>query len=185
MDKLLRDFTEEVDYVMSLLKLELQTKLQTQGYGTKTSSKLQQTMEHDVKPVATLIVASMYMEDYFVFVENPTPASRIPFGGPKTGARVSKYIQALIRYWRVKRGLSAKKAKSAAFATARVHKKEGRPTRRSFSYSKDGTRTGFIETTLNSLEQRVFEILERRIGDDIELAFSTMLRSIGGIKSAA
>jgi len=175
---LISDFTQEIEYVMSLIKLELQAKLKAQGYGDKSKSRLQQTMEYEVKPVATLIVASMYMEDYFTFVENKTPASRIPFGGPKTGKKVSKYIQALFRYWRVKRGLGAKAALRASFATANVHKKEGRPTRRSFKYSKDGTRSGFIETTLKSVEEKVFAILERRIGDTLELSFTNLLNDL-------
>lgn len=176
---LINSFTEEVEYVMSLIKLELQAKLKAQGYGDKSKSKLQQTMEYEVKPVATLIVASMYMEDYHVFVEKKTPAANIPFGGGrKTGAKVSKYIQALFRYWRVKRGLGAKDALRASFATAHVQKKEGRPTRRSFKYSKDGTRTGFIETTLQSVEDKVFKILERRIGDKLELSFTNLLNEL-------
>ena len=160
---------------MSLLRLELQAKLKAQGYGDKSKSRLQQTMEYEVRQVATLIIASMYMEDYFVYVENETPASRIPFGGPPTGAKVSKYIQALFRYWRVKRGLSRKEALRASFATANVHKKKGRPSPNSFRRSKDGTRTGFIATTLKATEEKVFNILERRIGNDIEIAFTTLL----------
>lgn len=180
----IRDFKKEVEQVMAFLKFHLQEKLKTQGYGTRANSKLQRTMEYEVKPVATLMVASMYMEDYFVFVEKKTPPSRIPFGGKSTGKKVSKYIQALFRYWRNKRGLSAKKALRASFALANVQKREGRPTNDSFKHSKDGTRTGFIEQTLKAFEQRVFEILERKIGDKVEIAFTETLSDLEKIIAA-
>lgn len=172
-----KEIFESVGYVMSLLKLELQSKLERQGYGNKTSSKLQQSMEYEVKAVATLIVAEMYMEDYYIYVEKPTPAERIPFGGNgRSGAKVSKYIQALFRFWKRRKGLSDKDALRASFATANIHKKEGRPSRGSLRYSKDGTRTGFIESTLAAYESKVFDILERRFGNTLEIGFTDLLR---------
>lgn len=182
----LNDFKDEVGSVMEWLKIKLQDKLKMQGYGDKKKSKLQKTMEYEIKNVATLLVAMMYMEDYYVYVEYETPAESIPFGGKKTGAKVSKYIQALFRYWRRKRGLGKKEALRASFALANVHKKRGRPSPNSFKYSKDGSRTGFIETTLAAVEERVFKILERKIGNNLELTFTKMLNDIGlGIKLVA
>lgn len=191
-------FLEDVKYVMSLIRLELQSKLNTQGYGegrgnlsekklaldltpekspgSLNPSRLQQSMEFEVQKISQYIVASMYMEDYYIFVEEKTPASRIPFG-KKTGKKVSKYIQALWKYWRVKRGLSPEEALRASFATANKHKREGRPTRNSFKYSKDGTRTGFIKDTLKKVEEDVFNILERSVGDRIELQLTAILQT--------
>lgn len=171
---------QEMSYVMSLIRLELQSTLEKQGYGTKEKSKLQQTMSYEIELVATTIVASMYMEDYFVYVENETPPESIPFSGTRkgSGAKTSKYIQGLYTYWRRKRGLRPKEALRASFATAHVHKKKGRPNSNSKRFSKNGKRTGFIENTLKAIEGRVFDILERRVGSAIELTFTRMLEDL-------
>lgn len=83
------------------------------------------------------------MNYYGVFVNAGVGADRIPYGGPKTGATTSKYIQGLISFWKL-RGLSDKAAISAAFATAKKQKKEGMPTAGSYQYSESGQRTQFI-----------------------------------------
>lgn len=167
---------EEVGYVMSLIKLELRKKLEIQGYGTLGNSKLQQTMDYEIKAVSTLIVATMLMEDYYVFVEEKTEAANIPFGG-RTGKKTSKYIQGLWRYWRLKRGLGVKEALRASFATARVHKREGRPSRNSFRYSKDGTRLAFIDSTLKAMEASIAESLSVTLGKELEIALTQILKS--------
>lgn len=173
------DLRDDVAYVMSLLKLELKSKLEAQGHGKRGSSKLIDSIDFEIEAGAQIIVAGMYMEDYYIFVEKGVRANRIPFSGRGKGkGTTSKYIQNLIRYWRFKRGLSGKEAVRAAFATANKHKKEGMPTRSSFKYSKDGTRLGFVESTLNKFEEKVFEILERRVGNNVEIAFTNVLNDV-------
>ena len=173
------DLRDDVGYVMSLLKLELQAKLEAQGHGRRNTSKLIQSIEYEITATSNILVAGMYMEDYYVFVEKGVRASRIPYSRG-SGRKTSKYIDALVRFWRFKKGLSPKEAKSAAFATANKHKKEGMPTRASFRYSKDGTRLGFLEITLNKFEPEVTKILERRIGNEVELTFTNILNEAVG-----
>lgn len=167
---------EDVRYVMSLLKLELRSKLEQQGHGKRQKSSLIQSIDFDIQASANIIVASMYMNDYYVFVEKGVKASRIPYSpGRRSGKKTSKYIQGLVRFWRFKRGLQPKAALRAAFATANKHKKEGMPTRSSFRYSHDGTRLGFVDSTLSSYADKVFEILQRRTGNTVELTLTNIL----------
>lgn len=172
-----RGLKETLGLVMSLLKLELQSKLEAQGHGIRETSKLINSIEFDIKSVSTVLSAGMYLEDYYVFVEKGVSASRIPFY-PGSGKRQSKYIRALISYWRFKRGLSDKAAFRAAFALANKHKKEGMPTRSSFSYSKDGTRLGFVDSTLKNYEQRAFELLQSSTLNKLELSLIDILKDV-------
>lgn len=171
------DIKEDVGFAMSLLKLQLKSKLEAQGHGRRGVSKLIDSIDYEIESTATIMVAGMYMEDYYIFVEKGVKASRIPYY-PGSGRKTSKYIQGLIRFWRLKKGLSPRAAKRAAFATANKHKKEGMPSRSSFKFSKDGTRLGFLDSTLKKYENQVFEILDRRIGDKVELAFTDILNDI-------
>lgn len=164
---------QAIGYIMSLIKLELQTKLQLQGHGTKGSSKLIDTMEWSIKRVATLYVADFLMEEYGVFVDKGVTASRIPFN-QGSGKKVSKYITGLYNFW-LKKGLNAKEAKSASFALAKKHKKEGMPTRSSFRFSKDNSRLKFQQTTLLNIEDRIFSLLEDNLGKSFEIHVITLL----------
>lgn len=166
-------FKEDLAFVMNLIKLELQSKLEAQGHGRKGSSKLIDSMEVEIISTANFLVANMLMEDYYVFVEKGVKASRIPYRRG-SGRRRSKYIDALIRHWQ-RKGLSRRAAKSAAFATANVHKKEGMPTKASFRFSRDGTRTGFLSSTLKNYEETAFRILERQTGNSVEMALTTFM----------
>lgn len=166
---------EAIQYVMSLIKLELQDKLQAQGHGVKGRSKLIDSMEWSIKRVATLYVADMLMEDYGVFVDKGVTAGRIPFN-PGSGKKVSKYITGLYNFW-LKKGLNSKEALSASFAVAKKHKKEGMPTRSSFRHSKDGTRLKFQTSTLEELDKRIFDILTDAVGNAGEVYMTTILNN--------
>lgn len=166
---------------MSLLKLELQKKLNIQGYGTAQTSALIRSIESEIRTVATVVVGQMYMNDYYQFVEDGVPAESIPYtpGGRRGGT--SKYIQGLIRFFTTKLRLGFKEAKRASFATANKHKKEGIPLRTSLKYSRDGTRLGFIKDTLDKNLAAVEELITRETGREIEIQFSAMLRSLSAL----
>ena len=168
----------DVAYVMSMLKLELGNKLIAQGHATsKTQSNLIKSIDYTIEASAFLIVAEMYMNDYYIFLEKGVKASRIPYGR-KSGAKTSKYIQGLIRFFRLRVGLSDRAAKQAAFATANKHKREGMPTRASFRFSKDGTRLGFVDSTLKKFEDEIGELLEERSGGTVEKEFIKILQNV-------
>lgn len=168
-------FTEDVAYVMSLLKLELTEKLEIQGHGKRATSKLIQSIESEVEALANVTVGRMYMNDYYVYIEHGIKAGKIPYRGRTGKGGTSRYIEGLIKHFQLK-GKGRKESKRAAFATANVQKKEGMPTRNSYKYSQDGTRLGFLSSTLIKNENAVNDILERRTGSRIELLFTEMIK---------
>lgn len=92
--------------------------------------------------------------DYTNYVNGGVTAARVPFK-EGSGAKTSKYIEGLKSYFMLRKGLGEKEALSAAIATAKVHKKEGMPTRSSYSFSSTGARTGMIEATFNKKQQQL------------------------------
>lgn len=110
-----------------------------------------------------IISAYIEMEDYYEIVDKGVSASNIPFN-PGSGAKSSRYINALIRFFKL-RGLSNKRAKSAAFATAYVHKREGMPTRRSSIFSVNKRRTGFVSKNIAPVNKKFIELIDIKIDD--------------------
>jgi hypothetical protein len=92
--------------------------------------------------------------DYANFVNSGVSAGRVPFK-EGSGAGTSKYIEGLKQFFKIRKGLDDKEALSAAIATAKVHKKEGMPTRSSYQYSSTGSRTGMIETAMTKVEPKL------------------------------
>ena len=110
---------------------------------------------------------------YGSIVNSGVAPSRIPFGGESTGAKTSRYIQGLFGYFQ-QRGLNDKDALSAAFATAKVQKREGMSTEASRSYSKTGERQRFMQavdmgSTNEIVDNGMLEIIttNAKIGQDI------------------
>lgn len=121
------------------------------------------------------------MNDYFAYLERRLPPERVPYS-PGSGARRSKVVDALIRYWRL-RGLPPDEAKSASFATLNKWKREGRPTRASFRFSKNGRRTGFLERSIEEITARADDVLTRGATNEIEKALVAAVRT--AIRGAA
>lgn len=94
------------------------------------------------------------MAKYGVYVNAGVAPDRVPFGGPPTGARPSKYITGLYNFWKI-HGLSDKEAMSAAFATAKKQKIEGMPTVSSYAYSENGQRRWFILKTNQLMDNEI------------------------------
>jgi hypothetical protein len=94
---------------------------------------------------AARLVGVIMANDYLIPVDTGVKADKIPFSGKGKGG-TSKYIQGLLNWISVIRpGLTAKESLGFAFAIAHKHKKEGNPTRGSYSFSSNGRRTGWIE----------------------------------------
>lgn len=128
----------------------------------------------------TSLVGIVEFHFYMAYLNTGIPASRIPFQRG-SGRKSSKYIDALVDYFR-KKGLSPKDSKRAAFATATVHKKEGMPTRASRRFSKTGKRTGAadiaIQRTHPKLEREVKERIDDFVLASIDIPFQ-QLQNIG------
>lgn len=138
--------------------------------GHRNTGALERSLSYEVKRNSDKVVGTMTANMYAIFLEFGVPASRIPYT-PGSGAKRSKYIAGLIQYFTTK-GLSDSEAKSAAFATARAHKREGMPTRASYRFSSNGRRTGFIRNTLSSELPTVVDELKSAGGKEVAIAIA-------------
>jgi len=160
---------------MSQLKLELQKELNHQGHNL--TGDLIRSIDYELVGQNRRILANMIMNDYYVYLEKGVEPGRVPWSGPGGGG-TSKYIQALIRFWRLK-GLGQQEAKRAAFATANKHKAQGIPVRsgRGVKGSRED-RLGFVEKTLDGKESEIADIIETQFGEDLDFILTDMLNDI-------
>lgn len=120
------------------------------------------------------LVGVILANDYLIPVDLGVSASRIPFG--QGGGGKSKYIQGLINWVSViKPGLSEKKKLSFVFAIAKTHKREGMPSRGSYSYTRNGRRKNWIQFGLEDNAQTFEE--EFRLFDLIVDSFEKSIAS--------
>ena len=104
------------------------------------------------KVSADKLGVEIWGEKYAFYVDKGVKANRIPYTKGRGGGGKSKYIQALIAYFRQK---GAPDPKGAAFATANAHKREGMPTRKSLRFSSTGKRTGFIKDGMQKNSEKI------------------------------
>jgi len=123
----------------------LKQELKAQGH--VLTGQLLNSIRFELTREGSKIVGVFFAADYGLIVNFGVKAANIPYGGGKTGAKTSKYIQGLFSFFR-RKGLSERESLSAAFATAKTHKREGMPSRGSFKYSENGRRTGWIKEAL-------------------------------------
>lgn len=168
------NLTDTITAAMEEIRKRLIAELSAQGH--RNTGALEKSIAYDIRREGGNLVAVMTAFDYGLVVEFGVKADRIPYGG-RGGSRgkTSKYIQGLVRFFGHK-GLSQREALSAAFATARKHKREGMPTRGSYAFSNNGRRTGFIQNTL----EQYLPILTSKIGEGaggiVELTIGRDLR---------
>lgn len=93
--------------------------------------------------------AIVMLERYYEALETGVPARSIKFQRG-SGKGHSRYIDALVRFWEIKAGLSGDEALRAAFALATKHKKEGMPTQSSWKYSANKRRLAFFSHVIDN-----------------------------------
>jgi hypothetical protein len=126
---------------------------------------LSKSVTYKVTDIPDGVVISFLMNSYGLPLNNGVIPSRIPFGRP-TGAKVSKYIQGLIRFAKLRFRVTEKEAKGIAFAIARKQVKEGMPTNGSYRFTKTGKRTEFIQ---EAIIKEVPKLLDLFAGLQLEL----------------
>lgn len=149
--------------VATFVKSKLQEELAGQGH--VLTGKLINSLKIIFEDSENYTSVAIEMEEYGLAVDSGVKARRIPYSRG-SGAKSSKYIAGLIKFFKLK-GLNLKNARSAAFATATVHKREGMPSQRSYSFSSNGRRTGFVNYTITSITPEMNSIMQQAIEQGI------------------
>lgn len=182
-------FTKQLDDLLAelinFLIKDLKSELKGQGY--INSGKLYESMELEIKATSSGSIALLKLENYYRWVDQGVKAENIPYGGSNGGRNRrsgggngrSKFIEALIKFWKSK-GLSENKAKSAAFATARKQKKEGRPTQASWRFAPNRRRLNFFTDTVeeNKNTENFETKVEKLVAQKWETMFSNFEKAI-------
>ena len=156
--------------LIPLLKKLAEIELIKQGH--KLTGKLYQSAEIKQKTEEAGALIEAYYEDYAGAVNNGVAASRIPYSGISGRGGKSKYIEALVLYAQ-KRGMT--NPKSAAFAIAAKHKKEGMCTNASKRFSKNGKRTGAFDDVLENT--KITDMIDSRMGEAAETTIYNVLKN--------
>jgi hypothetical protein len=138
--------------------------------GHSLTGAWERSLQYTIINTGDGISSSAQMNGYGVFINTGVGPGSIPYGGPSTGAKQSRYINGLIAFWKL-RGLSDAEAKRAAFATANKQKSEGMPTGDSYRFSETGQRTQFIEIVNNGPGEKVDEMMSDGIDNIIDELF--------------
>lgn len=146
-----------------LIDRELRKTLKSQGHSNTGA------LESSIDSRVSGTEVNGEMLDYGFIVSDGVKSSRIPFRRG-SGAKTSKYIDGLVAFFKTK-GLSDEEAKSAAFATANVQRKEGMSTSASARFSKTGQRQNFIEISLENKSKEVDDILTKGMDEIFEKEF--------------
>ena len=152
-------FFETVKAIGDLVVKAIRTEIVLQGH--QLTGALESSLEAQERIVADGAVIAFLMNDYGQFVNTGTPAPVIPYTPGQARAKVSKYIEGLKRYAKIRFRVTEAQALSIAFAIAKKHKKEGNPTRASRRFSRTGKRTQYIEAALQKIDSKIVELLNK------------------------
>jgi hypothetical protein len=147
---------------------ELRKQIIIQGHNL-TGSLVKSARANSVVVNDDRAVVRILLNSYGVPLNTGVPAPRIPYG-TYTGARVSKYIQGLKTFAKLRFRVTDKQALGIAFAIANKHKKEGMPTAASFRFSKNGLRTRYIEETIKIITKDIQKLIGK-LGVEFTKAF--------------
>ncbi len=96
------------------------------------------------------LVGVILANDYLIPVDTSVSAARVPYNRG-SGAGRSAYIEGLLDWVDIiKPGLVEKEKRSFVFAIAATHKRDGIPSKGSYSYTQNGRRTGWIENSFET-----------------------------------
>lgn len=172
------DLEQQIQKILNIelpvMSRAIQDELKAQGHNNTGS--LIRSFEVVVERKGSKITGGIKANFYLEFLNTGVRAANIPFQRG-SGRKSSKYIDSLIDYFRTK-GLSAKESKSAAFATAVKHKREGMPTKASKRFSKTGKRTGAVNIAVDKTQDKVIQKLEDEFGRIISLRIEQPFRDL-------
>lgn len=151
--------SDSLDNALDIMIKGAQRELNAQGHSL--TGNLINSFTKDIKIFANSMQGDIYAARHGDAMDTGIKSYKIPYERG-SGAKVSKFIDALINYW-TKRGLGTIEAKRAAFATANVQKREGMPTRASYRFSRNGRRTQWKKHTIDATQNNIskaFDLLK-------------------------
>ena len=162
--EILKSFEVDLANLADFMITDLKRELIDQGH--ILTGKLRDSIELlNVNVSSGSMEAFVGLENYFGALDTGVRASRIPYE-PGSGKKTSKYIDGLIKFWMIKKGLGKEDATRAAFALARKHKKEGMPTQSSWIHSSNGRRLEFFSRTVEDSDH--YDQFETNLQDELE-----------------
>jgi hypothetical protein len=158
-----------LDHAADTVRAELE------GQGHRLTGSLIESLRVEVKVRREAILGLVWLNEYFPYLDRPLSPDRVPYQRG-SGRKTSKVVTALQGYWE-RRGLSRKEATRATFATLNKWKAEGRPTKASFKYARNGRRTGFLEYSIQQIEASADRVLGVEVENEVGKALTTAIRA--------
>jgi len=168
-----RAIIEAVDKLLDFAAQKVRRELEDQGH--RLTGSLIDSLKTEIRAKREAILGLVWLNEYFPYLEYPMSADRVPYSRV-SGRKTSKVVAALQGYWR-RRGLDAQEATRATFATLNKWKTEGRPTRQSFQYSRNGRRTGFLQYSIQQIEADADRVLGLEVENEVSRALVTAIRA--------
>lgn len=140
------------------------------------NGKVVEEMDMIVEQTLESVSFLFFFLPYGTYIESGVSASNIPFSGATGQGGRSAYIQALIGYALKKLQVDGlKEAKSAAFAIAHTHRKEGMPGRASARFSSTGKRTEWINETFKKNRAVIRQFMLKYMEEIITVKFDNLI----------
>jgi len=162
-----------LDFIVDKIKKEITAQ------GHVATGKLINSIRTEIKRTGDTLTGRIYIQDYGFILDKGVRPGRVPYSRG-SGAGTSKYIEALIGWINIVRpGMSLMERKSFAFAIATKAKREGHPTRGSFSFSRNGRRTNWSEHAIKNNRRTVVELMD--LAEPIAAMFRDMVNKINSL----
>lgn len=128
---------------------DLRDELSQQGH--RATGSLEDSLTFEIKDSdKDGLLGTIFGNDYWAPVDSGVSAGKIPYTPGKGRGGTSRYIQALIEWAAVVRPeLDERERKGFVFAVATKASREGTPTRGSYSFSRNGARTNFVQRVID------------------------------------
>lgn len=168
-----RAIIEAVERLMDLAAQKVKRELEDQGH--RLTGSLIDSLKTEIQVKREAILGLVWLNEYFPYLDRHLPADRVPYSRG-SGKKTSKVVAALQGYWQ-RRGLDRQEATRATFATLNKWKVEGRPTRASFRFARNGRRTGFLEYSIQQIQAQADEVLSLETANEVSRALTTAIRA--------
>lgn len=146
----------DVERIEQILSEVLMDEWEAQGHAM--TSKVVKEIDYRTKYETNSLILSGMIYPYGNIIAAGVKPGKVPFGGKR--GRTSLYIQALQNYAKQRMGIQdEQKSLSVAFAIAKTQKKEGMPTYSSYSFSRTGKRTDWVEEAFRKNEEKITEAI--------------------------